>query len=150
MSRKPAPFESRWILDQRTGCHVWQANRDKDGYGKITINRVSMRAHRVSFARVFGEIPPGAMVCHRCDNPPCVNPEHLFLGTAQENAADQIAKGRRQFYRGSAHGCAKLTDRDVLEIRAASGAQREIADRFGVSRGLVGRIQRGERWKHLP
>jgi hypothetical protein len=86
-------------------------------------------------------------VCHHCDVRSCVNPTHLFLGTIAANMADKTAKGRQA--RGEGHGQAKLTDGQILEIRAAEGPQRAISARYGVSQPLIGKIQRRELWKHL-
>lgn len=99
-----------------------------------------------------GPIPDGLHVLHHCDNPPCVNPAHLFLGTNADNVADKTAKGRGRGGRGEAHRNAKLTADQVREIRelAASGlTQREIAARYGVRHTAIGKILRGERWGHL-
>jgi hypothetical protein len=89
-------------------------------------------------------------VCHRCDNPPCCNPAHLFLGTDLDNHADMIAKGRRAVFAGDANPGAKLTPGQVEEIRSATGLQREIAARFGISEASVGLIKRGKRWRRSP
>jgi hypothetical protein len=98
-------------------------------------------AHRIAWSRVFGPIPDGLVVCHRCDNPPCVRPDHLFLGTHQDNDADRDAKGRTA--NGERIGAAKLTDEQVAEIRRLRDAglsQTSIAARYGVSQSHVSRI----------
>lgn len=89
-------------------------------------------------------------VCHRCDNPPCINPDHLFLGTNYDNVADKLKKGRHRTIRGSDRTDAKLTEADVLEIRAASGiSQQKLAEKYGVHQVLISKIKKGERWGHV-
>lgn len=75
-------------------CWLWLGTKTEDGYGQMWNGRRSRIAHRIAYELEFGEIPPGLLVCHRCDNPPCCNPAHLFLGTVMDNALDMIAKGR--------------------------------------------------------
>jgi hypothetical protein len=109
------------------------------------------RAHRVSYELVAGDIPDDLLVCHHCDNPPCVNPAHLFLGTVADNAVDAVAKGR--WARGERSPMSKLTRDDVDEIRALfeSGAfsKMDLSRRFGVSHTTIRRIVAGTTWR-LP
>jgi hypothetical protein len=143
-------------------CWLWCASKDAAGYGAISVDvdgkRTSLRAHRLSYELTKGPIPVGLMACHKCDNPPCVNPDHIFLGTAQENSADRDAKGRHRVVPprnraiGERSGQAKLTDADVLRIseRYADGAtQKQLASEFGISQTEVGNILRGRSWKHV-
>lgn len=106
-------------------------------------------AHRASFKVFVGDIPDGMFVCHKCDVKACVNPEHLFLGTALENMRDKIAKGRSVYSLGVGNGAAKLTEIDVVDIRANSGTQREIARRYGISQTLVSQIKSHLIWRHI-
>jgi hypothetical protein len=110
------------------------------------------RAHRVSYELAYGPIPEGLLVCHRCDNPPCVRPDHLFLGTNLDNMRDARAKGRN--VHGETHPTAKLTLADVLEIRRAYAAREmdtyELAEKYGVRNPAISRIVRGDRWGHAP
>jgi hypothetical protein len=112
--------------------------------------------HRLSWNLYFGEIPAGMQVCHHCDTPRCVRPEHLFLGTATDNMRDCIAKGRKRptDNRGSRHGMSKLTEQDVLRIRAMyiphiRGLRAAIAQRFGVSVSAINQILWHQRWNHV-
>lgn len=111
--------------------------------------------HRVCWQIHNGAIPEGLFVCHRCDNPICVNPAHLFLGSASDNMRDMSAKGRGKANRqnGEANHAAKLREADVIAIRqmAARGDRIvDIADRYGVSRRAIGMVVSGRNWAHVP
>lgn len=136
------------------GCWLWTAYRDPAGYGKFGVGRSVMLAHRFSFWLANYLPPLGIMICHRCDNPRCVNPAHLFAGTAADNNADCGRKGRKPKpvwldNRGERHGMAKLTADTVRAIRAAPGTTRAIAAQFGVSQATVSALQLRKRWTHI-
>lgn len=135
--------------DNATGCIVWTGATDKNGYGKITVKYKVLRAHRVAYEEHIGAIPDGLVVCHRCDNPACINPRHLILGTHADNIADRDAKLRHVPAPGESNGMAKLTDDDIRAIKTATGSQREIAAAFGICQQNVSQIKRGIRWKHI-
>ena len=105
------------------------------------------KAHRVSYELLVGPIAEGMHVCHRCDVRHCVNPEHLFLGSSQDNMSDKVAKERQA--RGASVHTAKLTKEQVSEIRAAHGEYRSIGKRFGVTGETVSLIKRRKTWKHV-
>ena len=135
-----------------TGCWEWNGIPGLNGYGLIAVGgHVQKYAHRVSWEVHNGRpIPAGRFVCHLCDNRICINPDHLFLGTAQDNNADMRAKGRGA--KGERGGMSKLTEADVLDIRSARargvpGA--ELAERYGITRGYVYGLSALVRWKHL-
>jgi hypothetical protein len=136
-----------WLPEDRgykTPCHIWRGAKSLGGYGGgRVINGRRVEAHRLAWIDTHGPIPDGMCVLHHCDVPPCVNPDHLFLGTHADNAADKVAKGR--------HGWpTKLSPADVEAIRAARGTpQQELAERFGVARSTISRIQTGTQWKSL-
>lgn len=146
-SRRPYPRMAAWLAAFRNPgpCWVWTgANSGRYGYGKLTSH---IYAHRAAWELSNGPIPSGLDVLHRCDNPPCCNPSHLFLGTARDNAADMLAKHRTPL--GEERRLSKLTDAQVRDIRAASGLLTDIAARFGVSPSLIGLIRRGRRRTHV-
>jgi hypothetical protein len=134
-------------------CWEWQAGRNRGGYGRMEIGhpRRSFGAHRAAYLLCVGDIPDGLDVLHSCDNPPCCNPAHLFLGTDCDNASDCIAKGRKAV--GAATNCSGLTDEDVLAIRrryAAWETSVALAAEFRVHPNAVLAIVHGRTWKHLP
>lgn len=144
-------------------CWIWQGNtRANGGYGLLTLgsskNQRHYRAHRISWELAHGPIPTGMHVCHRCDNPPCVNPKHLFLGTRYENMQDMLDKGRHRSNWPRKHGTinwnAKLTDEQVLLIRARYSAggisQGQLAKEYGISQSVMSAIVSRRLWQHLP
>jgi hypothetical protein len=138
--------------DPVTGCIEWTGSRHGQGYGLITVGGKLVRANRLAWELKHGPIPAGLHVLHECDNPPCCNDAHLFLGTAADNSADKDSKGRGNRPKGSSNGNSKLVEKDVVEILrllAASRSQRSIANEFGISQVQVGNIKRGEQWAHL-
>lgn len=135
------------IFDQ---CWEWTGSCNKHGYGRYAEEGSHVLAHRKSFELFVGPIPEGMQVLHRCDNPPCINPFHLFLGTHRDNMADMFAKGRGRRLAGEENPNSKLKYRDVLEIRSSILPRRELADRFGVSGQLIRLVQLGKVWKKTP
>jgi hypothetical protein len=131
------------------GCWEWQGSRDTGGYGMISWNAKYQKAHRVSYQAFTGKpIPAGMVVCHNCDNPRCINPNHLRIGTMKENMADRDAKGRRDV-KGEQIGTSKLTAKDVFDIRASELSLSVLAAMYGVDKSNVHLIRAGKSWKHL-
>ena len=135
-----------------TGCWLWGASRDTKGYGSIGLfgRGTLARASRVAWLLSNGPIPAGQHVLHSCDNPPCVNPDHLFLGTNLDNAADMLAKGREAHLSGERNGRARLTRGQVAEIRharAVGAGYRALAEQYGVSEGTIWWILSGRHWQ---
>ena len=139
-------------VDQGTGCWNWTGTIAGRGYGQLTVNGEQVYAHRFAYQWFTGEDPNDFHVCHRCDNPSCVNPDHLFLGTRKDNMQDASAKGRMRNggRQGTANAAARITEDDVKAIRSAVGLQKEIAERFGVSRMIVSKIKTRRTWSHIP
>lgn len=150
-------FLSKYKIDLKTGCWNWVASKNKSGYGYFRFNQRTLLAHRASFIIYNGEITGGLHVLHKCDNPSCVNPEHLFLGTHSDNMNDMASKGRCVFQNnimvGESHVSSKLCSGDVIEIKrlilSGSFSGYEIARKFSVSRKLIYNIQKGIAWKHI-
>jgi hypothetical protein len=136
------------------GCWEWVGAHDTDGYGRIGLSKKTLYAHRISYELHRGDIPDGLLVCHRCDNRQCINPDHLFLGTNRDNIVDASKKGRlAQFAkRGENHPMAKLSNLDVQFIRVwlSNGySQRSIARAFNVTQTCINDINRGRKWAGL-
>lgn len=140
-------FSENWIGEPNSGCWLWTGCVNHHGYGRLGFNRRVIKAHRASYELHRGPIPTGMYVCHKCDTPSCVNPAHLFLGTAAQNAADRVAKGRQQ--RGSRVGTSKLKEADVATILADTRRHADIAADFGVCRNTVALIKCGLAWGHI-
>jgi hypothetical protein len=130
------------------GCWEWVGYFGTGGYGAISQNGKNCRAHRVSYEAYKGTIPKGMVVRHSCDNPACINPDHLSLGTQKDNVADREARGRRDV-KGEQIGTAKLTEAEVLEIKTSVESPSILAVRYGVDRSNIWAIRAGKSWKHL-
>jgi hypothetical protein len=136
-------------------CWPWTGYRTPQGYGRLTVNRSPTPASRVALGIAIGrELTAAEEACHTCDNPPCCNPAHLFVGTHADNVADANAKGRASggSLRGSSNPSARLTEVEVLAIRSTFDAggvtKASLAARFGVSDTLIGLIVTGRLWQH--
>jgi hypothetical protein len=128
------------------------ARIDRYGYGSIKSDGKTYKAHRMSYTMYVGEAPQGLYVLHRCDNRKCVNPNHLFLGTAADNSRDMVGKGRYAgghwpHRTGQEHGRSKLSESDVIAIRADTRTQSEIAKQYGVGRTQISKIKNRENWQ---
>ncbi len=141
-------FWAKVSPEPNTGCWLWTGSYARGGYGQFGNGK---RAHRVAWEYARGSIPLGLFVCHRCDNPTCCNPEHLFLGTHLDNEQDKDAKDRRP--RGAETVLAKLTDEEVLSIRREYASsrirQRDLARKYGVGQASIHYIVTGKHWAHL-
>src|ERR1017187_469479 len=142
----------RRIQVTASGCWEWTGFRDKDGYGRINVNGKETVASRAMWTVCKGQMPPGQQVYHSCDNPPCINPNHLFLGTALDNALDSMNKGRKKGINlGEANNTTAPTTELVLQIRSEytrGVPQTEIANNLAVHKVTVHNIVRRKTWKH--
>jgi len=141
-----------------SGCWKWSGCIQSNGYGRVTFERKTMGAHRLSYMAFIGEINNGMDVCHKCDNRSCVNPDHLFQGTRKENMEDCVNKGRQakgdklNHFIGEKCNFSKLNESDVRIIREMLSkkiATSEIAKKFNVSADNIRRINRRDTWSHI-
>jgi hypothetical protein len=136
-----------------SACWVWNAGRHKFGYGQFKNGGVNCMAYKIAYIYIRGNIPDGLLVCHHCDNPPCVNPAHLFVGTYQSNMDDKTAKGRNNASKGDAHSCSILTEAKVVRMRelrqTTALTLEDLSDIFGVCPQTVHDIVTRKRWMHI-
>lgn len=143
------------LVENESGCLNWPASTDISGYGRLWTGVREMKAHRYAYERAHGPIPEGMLVCHHCDNPPCCNPEHLFLGTNSDNMNDMYKKGRGHSSHSSGERStnSKLTDRIIQEAKIlhffTGVTQAALAEHYGISNQVLSLALRGKRWTHL-
>lgn len=154
-------FERHYIPEPNSGCWLWTGVMAPSGYGHFRMGtdprEPQVGAHRASWILHHGSIPKGMMVCHRCDNRLCVNPDHLFLGSAKDNMRDAASKGRMNWKnpqrpglpRGERHHSSKLKGENVIAIRASKKKGIELAAEYGVAPITISRIRRGIIWSHV-
>jgi len=153
-------FWSKVIIQNPDECWNWKSTKNDQGYGHFTLGSFVWKAHRMCWKLTHGEIPEGAQVLHRCDNPSCCNPSHLFLGTNAINVADKVLKGRQAKgeklsikLRGENASRVKLNDRIVNRIRSEwklrETLQKDIAKRYGVTQSLISHIVNRKAWTHI-
>lgn len=150
MPLTPERIQNFWSYVDKSGdCWEWTGGVDR--YGRFWTGSHSALAHRVSWELANGPVPDGLCVLHSCDNPVCVNPDHLFVGTNADNTQDALQKGRLIFPRGEHHGNSRLTEADVLAIREAArhASQAQVAAQFGTHQGTISKIVNGKLWTHL-
>ena len=142
-------------VSKGNGCWEWVGSRHRAGYGQMSILGRKTRATRILWKILGRELLPGQLIMHKCDNPPCVRPDHLAAATMKENMMDMVAKGRhlKNQRLGSSHGSSKLTESNVSEIRRMRPSKNfnstELAKRFGVDPSLIRKISKGIGWNHV-
>lgn len=152
--RKHTP-ESFWATlekpDGEHGCWIWVERPDKGGYGTISFYDATWKTHRLAYHLTHGAIPPSLFVCHKCANPPCCNPDHLYAGTPQQNSRDMVMHGNS--LKGEKNHKAKVTADQVREIRsrysAGDGTTLTLAEEYGVTQAVISKMIRRETWKHV-
>lgn len=145
-------FWAKVAIANENECWNWTASLSSSGYGRFNVNGENRIAARVSWEIHYGEIKNKLHVLHKCDNPSCVNPKHLYLGTHQDNMRDRQIKGRTHRHLGITNGSAKLTENDIREIRRRSAngeSQRQLARAFGVTRMAIKFVIKGHTWSWL-
>lgn len=150
-------FSTKYEIDPVTGCWNWIKSCDGQGYGQFWSGSKLMRSHRWAYNYYKGNLSQNLCVCHKCDNIKCVNPDHMFLGTQDDNLKDMTNKGRRALdtaknrntARGERQGRSKLTEEQVREILTFNGNQHDIARKFNVTHSLISSIKLRKVWKHL-
>lgn len=145
--RKKKPLEERFYAmlsrPSPTDCWEWQGAKDPKGYGRFNVGGATRLAHRISWSLKHGEISDKALLCHKCDNRACCNPDHLYPGDHADNVRDMVS--RRRFEHGERHHSSKLTTEEVRQIRSINGVYQEtIAGLYGISGSLVSMIKSGK------
>lgn len=139
------------ILDLESGCWIWTGALDRKGYGAIFYKGRSQGAHRVSYQEYIGDIPHGLVIRHQCDNPSCVNPNHLSIGTQKDNVQDMVQRKRGPNRFGERNNIAKLSKEDVLYIKqypTGYGTGVELANKFNVCRSTISKIRCNINWNN--
>ncbi len=133
-------------------CLEWPRGRNRKGYGRVYTPHGMQIASREAYALAYGRLPEQIDALHRCDNPPCFRPIHLFSGTDRDNMRDCVAKGRLNPARGERSGARKITDLIAEEIRRLSKqgiSHRELAEKFGIGKSTIGAITTRQTWTHI-
>lgn len=140
----PVPF---------SGCFLWEGRLTKYGYAEVGEKDYRHRVHRLIMSHILGRIlSKDEIVCHKCDIPSCINPNHLYVGTTQDNVRDCISRGRKHLPKGELHGMAKLTDEAVREIKSFPRGKvnrKMLAEKFGVAEQTISAVRHGSTWNHV-
>jgi len=145
-------FKTQYEPITETGCWIWMGSTKTsrgEERGRYMIGGKREYAHRIAYRLFKGDVPEGMQVNHHCDNTICVNPDHLYLGTQQDNVTDRVVRGREGNRHGEINGRAKLTESQVRHIRDSPESNVTLAERYEVSDVLVGLIKRRKAWQHL-
>lgn len=155
-------FWEKVDIGSKNECWNWLGSKHRRGYGHFGAIKKVLYAHRVSWELHFGNIPDGVGVCHNCDNPSCVNPNHLFLGNQSDNITDAYKKGRinvlegelwhsvhRESKSGESNGFHKLTEEEVRIIKSRKYTSKKLSQMFGVTQGAIYHVLSGRNWKYI-
>ena len=137
------------VVKGTNGCLEWMGAKDHCGYGIFYYDNRNLLAHRYLYSIKNGPIPKGMCVCHKCDNPSCVNVDHLFLGTIQDNAHDCVNKKRTNKHKGEDHHRSKIKETDAMFIKNSDLSLSKLATIFGLCKASISYIKNGINWKHL-
>ena len=139
-------FNEKWLFEPNSGCYLWMAQLDSKGYGRFRTRSSKERlAHRFSWIFEHGSIPEKMHILHKCDTPGCVRPDHLFLGTNDDNVKDKVKKGRQATC--ERHSSSKLTACDVLSIREDNRDQHTLAAIYGVDESTIRGVKTRKYWR---
>lgn len=135
------------------GCWEWVGYKNKDGYGRMKVDYKMYHVHRIVYELTYGPIPDGLLICHRCNNRSCCNPNHLYLGTQKDNMEQCVFEGRLKTSFGEKHGQSKLNEKDVKKIKelynTKNYSQRCLGKLFNISHSEISRIINNQVWKHI-
>lgn len=137
------------VSKTKSGCWEWTGWKNQCGYGCLEIKGKEYRAHRLSYELHYKKSPDMLQVLHKCDNPCCINPEHLFLGTQADNVRDMVEKKRGVNLCGEKHGMSKLYPELVRYIRTSPLSEKELGKQLKISPSAIGNARRGVTWKHI-
>ncbi|WP_439212545.1 HNH endonuclease signature motif containing protein [Duffyella gerundensis] len=148
------PTDPKQRLDEHSvqadnGCINWTGNRTAFGYGSIRMNNRTVRTHRLSYELAKGPIPEGLIIRHKCDNPSCINPDHLEVGTTKDNARDRCERGRSVIVKGEATGSCKLKECQVRDILLSKASHAELGRKYGVVPATIHAIRTRRTWRHI-
>lgn len=151
MKKEYKDIFEKYFIENGNNCWVWKGGTT-NGYGSFHTNGMYISAHRFSWFITNGEIPEGFLVCHHCDNPPCVNPKHLFLGTPKDNVQDKMKKGRHNPPQGERQWKSKITSNQVKKIRnlydSGKYTQQELGTLFSIGQSNISYIV-NKTWQHV-
>lgn len=144
-------FHDKVMADPNSGCWIWTGALNAQGYGVLGVYGKVIRAHRFSWELVNGPIPRGLCALHKCDVRACVNPDHIFLGTMQDNSTDMVQKGRHRpvFISGEDSVSARLNAQQVLAIRNDKRSAEKLSPEYGVCPSTIRAVRRRETWRHI-